>query len=181
VRSTSVANFFAGAFGAIGEAKIGVPTDGSIMFELPDGFTADVPSAGVIDNVVPQVFNCPKTLADWRNHPELWPLTTMTLGAQIYSQDELLRILQTFVGAIRPDASISLAQQVIAARLNEANGAAPGPMLQPSMVADTLFAGFSGKLPYRILPNTAAGQQMMNLALGLSSYNAGQLAPVCVP
>jgi hypothetical protein len=135
----------------------------------------------VIDNVVPQIFTCPKTVADWRNHPELWPLTTMALGTQTYTQDELLGILRIFVAATRPDASISLAQQVIAARLNEANGAAPGPMLQPSMVADTLFAGFGGKLPYRILPNTAAGQQMMNLALALSSYNAGQLAPVCVP
>ena len=58
-----------------------------------------------------------------------------------------------------------LAQQLIAARLNEANGGAPGPMLQPSMVADALLAGFSGKLPYRVFPNTSTGQQMTNVGL----------------
>ena len=141
----------------------------------------DVPSAGVIDNVVPQVFKCPRTTTTWRSHPADWPLTSMMLGSQAYTQNELLGILQMAPTALRPDASVVLAQQLIAARLNEANGGAPGPMLQPSMVADTLLARFSGKVPYRVMPNTATGQQMTNIALQLSRYNAGQLTSTCVP
>ena len=181
IRDTSTANFFARAFGSISEGRLSVPTDGSVTFELPEGFTADIPSAGVIDNVVPQIFTCTRTVTDWRNHPEAWPLTSMTLGSQTYAQNELLAILQMVVTALRPDASVTLAQQLIAARLNEANDAAPGPMLQPSMVADALLAGFRGNLPYRVLPNTATGQQMTNVGLQLSRYNTGQLTSVCVP
>ena len=70
---------------------------------------------------------------------------------------------------------------MIAARLNEANGAAPGPMLQPSMAADTLLSGFGGTLPYRVNPPTAIGQQMMNIATALNNYNAGRLGLQCVP
>jgi hypothetical protein len=181
VRSTSIANFFAAAFGSIDEGSLSVPTDGAIVFELPAGFTADVPSAGVIDNVVPQVFKCTRTFADWRDHPADWPLPFMTLGTQTYPHDDLLGILKTGTSAIRPDVSLVLAQQLIAARFNEANGSAPGPMLQPSMAADSLLSGFGGNLPYRVTTTTATGQQMMNIAIQLNNYNAGRLTPACVP
>jgi hypothetical protein len=181
-QSVNVGSFFImSAFAEIAQTGLGFPVDGAPVFELPDGYTAQVPSAGVIDNVVPQVFKCAQTVASWRNHPTDWPLTIMTLGAQTYNQDELLGILRMQPTALRPDASVVLAQQLVAARLNEANDAAPGPMLVPSMVADTLLAGFGGKLPYRVLPTTVVGQQMTNTALQLSRYNGGLLAPVCVP
>jgi len=181
ISSFSIANFIAGSFGAIDEGRLGLPSDGSVVFELPPGYTVDVPSAGVIDNVVPQVFECPKTSTTWRSRPADWPLTSMSLGNQVYTQNQLLGILQMAPTALRPDASVVIAQQLIAARLNEANGAAPGPMLQPSMVADTLLDGFGGKVPYRVMPNTTSGQRMMNIALELSRYNAGQLTSTCTP
>jgi hypothetical protein len=140
-----------------------------------------VPSAGVIDNVVPQVFRCAHTVADWLGRPADWPLPFMTLGTQAYTQDDLIGILRTATSALRPDVSVVLAQQLIAARLNEANGSAPGPMLQPSMVADSLLSGFGGRLPYRVNPATATGQQMMNIAIQLNNYNAGRLTAACVP
>ena len=173
--------FIMGAFSAIAETSLSFPTDGSPVFELPDGYTAQAPSAGVIDNVVAQAFKCTRTFADWRDHPADWPLPFMTLGLETYTQDDLLGILKTGTSAIRPDVSLVLAQQLIAARFNEANGSAPGPMLQPSMAADSLLSGFGGKLPYRVNPATATGQQMMNIAIQLNNYNAGRLAPACVP
>jgi hypothetical protein len=172
-----------GAGGAVTEATLGLPTDGSVAFEVEPGFTVDAPSLGIVDGTtVPQIFTCPITTAGWRGRPAAWPVPFLTLGTQIYSENDMLTLLQAPVGAVRPDASLSLAQQVIAARLNEENGAAPGPMLQPTAVADALFSTFTGPLPYRVDPRTALGQQMMNLALALSRYNAGQLtAPQCVP
>ena len=174
--------FIMGAFSAIGQAAVGFPSDGAPVFELPDGYTAQAPSAGVIDNVVPQVFKCTQTLASWLTHPNDWPLPFTTLGAQTYTHDDLLGILKTATSALRPDVSVVLAQQLIAARLNQANGSAPGPVLPPSMAADTLLAGFSGRLPYRVNPTTAIGQQMMNVAVQLNNYNAGRLTPpACIP
>jgi len=174
--------FIMSAFSAIGEAAVGVPTDGAPVFELPDGYTAQAPSTGVIDNLVPQVFKCTQTVASWLTHPLDWPLPFITLGAQTYNHDDLLGILKTATSALRPDVSVVLAQQLIAARLNEANGSAPGPMLQLSMAADTQLAGFNGRLPYRVNPTTAIGQQMMNTAVQLNNYNAGRLTPpACIP
>jgi hypothetical protein len=50
------------------------------------------------------------------------------------------------------------------------------------MVADSLLAGFTGRLPYRVFPPSAIGQQMMNIAIQLNNYNAGRLAPpACIP
>ncbi len=172
--------FIMSAFSTIAEARLSIPTDGSPVFELPDGYTAQIPSAGVIDNVVPQVFKCTQTVASWRSHPGDWPLEFMTLGGETYTRDDLLGILQLQPNALRPDASVVLAQQLIAARLNEANESAPGPMLVPSMSADSLILA-SGKLPSRVNPATATGQQMMNLAIVLNNYNAGRLTAACVP
>ena len=180
-RSTASASFIASALAATNEMALSVPTDGAIVFDLPAGYTADSPSAGVINNVVPQVFKCPRTLADWRTHPAQWPVTTMILGAHSYTQPELLQVMTTPVTVFKPDASVTLAQQLIAARLNEANGAAPGPMLPPSMLADALLSGFAGKLAYHVLPSTVVGSQMMTTAAQLNNYNAGALTPPCVP
>jgi hypothetical protein len=179
--ANAVAFFIMSGHSTIAQMRLSLPIDGSPVFELPEGYTAQVPSAGVINNVVPQVFKCTQTAASWRGHPGDWPLAFMPVGDQTYTQDELLRILQVQANALRPDASIVLAQQLIAARLNEANESAPGPMLLPSMTADTLLSGFGAKLPYRVNPATVAGQQMMNVAVLLNDYNAGRLTAACVP
>jgi len=180
-RSTASAFFIADAMATTSEISLSVPTDGAIVFDLPPGYTADAPSAGVVNNVVPPVFKCPRTMADWRSHPNDWPLTNMVLGSQSYTKTELLQVLTAVVTVFRPDASLTLAQQLIAARLNEANGAAPGPMLPPSMLADSLLAGFAGKLPYHVLPSSAVGAQMVTTAVQLNNYNAGALTLACVP
>jgi hypothetical protein len=54
-------------------------------------------------------------------------------------------------------------------------------MLPPSMLADSLLAGFAGKLPYHVLPAGAVGSQMMTTAVQLNNYNAGALTSACVP
>lgn len=65
---------------------------------------------------------CHYTPGYWKNHPEAWPVTSLTLGAITYDQAQLLAILNT---PVRGDATIILAYHLIAAKLNVANGADP--------------------------------------------------------
>ncbi len=56
----------------------------------------------------------------WKNHPDDWPVTSLTLGGQIYSQAQMLDIFNT---PPRGDATYILAHQLIPAKLNVAQGA----------------------------------------------------------
>jgi hypothetical protein len=62
---------------------------------------------------------CPLGQGFWKNHTGAWPVTSLTLGRQTYTQAELLALFDT---PPRGDASVILAQQLIAAKLNIANG-----------------------------------------------------------
>jgi hypothetical protein len=125
---------------------------------------------------------CPQPQGYWKNNPGLWPVTSLELGSQTYSQAELLTILNTAVGTGRnADASLILANQLIAAKLNIANGSDPAPVSSTITDADSLLSGFSGHLPYHCRPSSASGQMMVNDANTLDSYNNGLLTPVCSP
>src|SRR5262249_39673320 len=61
---------------------------------------------------------CPVGPGFWRNHPAAWPVRTLVLGSQTYTESELLALLR--MPAARrsgPDASLILAHQLIAAKL----------------------------------------------------------------
>lgn len=63
--------------------------------------------------------DCMLTQGYWKNHAEDWPLTSLALGANVYTQAELLEIFHTPVAT---DGLIALAHQLIAAKLNVALG-----------------------------------------------------------
>jgi len=63
---------------------------------------------------------CHYTPGYWKNHPEAWPLMTLTLGSVSYNQAQLLAILNL---PVVTDPTIILAHHLIAAKLNVANGA----------------------------------------------------------
>ena len=98
------------------------------------------------------------------------------LGSQTYTKAELLNILNhpNFF-----DASIILAVQLIAAKLNIANGSDPTPVSSTITHADGLLSMFSGKLPYHVNPFSYIGQMMVHDALTLVCYNNGKLTPGC--
>ena len=79
------------------------------------------------------------------------------------------------------DASLLLAHQLTAAKLNIANGSDPTPVASTIADADSSLSAFSGKLPYRVRTNSAAGQRMVNDASTLDSYNNGALTRTCMP
>lgn len=119
---------------------------------------------------------CPVGQGYWKNTPT-WPVSDLTLGGQSYSQVELIIILNTPVGG---DASLNLAHQLIAAKLNAAQG---GASVADGLItqADALLATFSGKLPYNIDASSEGGQTMVNVAGVLDSYNSGLLTVGCAP
>jgi hypothetical protein len=126
--------------------------------------------------------SCPLGQGYWKNHPEAWPITSLTLGCQTYTQAELLTILTTPIGAGKTaDASLILADQLIAALLNIAGGSDPTPVAATIAAADALLCTFGGKLPYNVKPSSAVGQQMTVLATTLDQYNSGLLTPDCTP
>ncbi len=125
---------------------------------------------------------CPQPKGYWKTNPALWPVTSLILGSQTYTQTELLTILKTAVGTgPKADASLILADQLIAAKLNIANGSDPTPVSGTITDADSLLSAFSGKLPYKVKTSSAIGQMMVNDGTTLGNYNNGLLTLVCTP
>jgi len=151
--------------------------------DLNPSFTAnnhvfEVKTSAIIAPPPPSVQNCPLTQGFWENHPKAWPVSSLVLGSQTYTQAELLTILET---PSRGDASLILGKQLIAAKLNIFNSSDPTPIFATINAADGLLSGFTGKLPYNVDPSSTTGQAMVNDANVLDSYNSGQLTPNCNP
>lgn len=133
-------------------------------------------AAGPIIEEGPVEFLCPKSHGYWKNHSSAWPVDSLELGSQTYSMSELLILLKA---PTRGDASRILAKQLIAAKLNIANGSNPDPVAEVIESADELLATFPGKLPYSVHPSTANGHTMVRYARILDAYNNGYLTPSC--
>ena len=122
---------------------------------------------------------CPLDQGFWKNHPDAWPVTSLTLGSQTYTQAQLLTILTT---PVRADASLILADQLIAAKLNIADGSNPASVSTTITDANNLLSQFgTNRLPYSVTTSSAIGQQMVNDANVLDRYNNGDLTPDCQP
>ncbi len=125
---------------------------------------------------VPATAQCPQGMGFWKTHPGQWPVSTLMLGSRTYTQTELLALLTTPVVG---DASLILTRQLIAAKLNIANGSDPTPIASTITDADSLLSGFAGKLPYKVGPSSVTGHAMTHDAGALADYNAGALTPTC--
>ncbi len=119
--------------------------------------------------------NCPRGQGYWKS-TAAWPVADLTIAGQVYSQAELLIILNM---PPQGDASLILAHQLIAAKLNMLSGldatAAAGLIAQ----AETLLSGYPGRLPYNIAPASSEGSTMTNVSSVLEAYNAGLLSLNC--
>ena len=103
------------------------------------------------------------------------------LGSQTYTLAQL-QILNTPVGTgTKADASLILADQLIAAKLSVAHSSDPTAILATMANADAVLSGFSGKLPYKVKTSSAVGKAMLNDATVLDNYNNDLLTPVCTP
>jgi len=122
---------------------------------------------------------CPQSRRYWRENPTLWPVTSLLLGSESYSTIELKKILEAKGGS--GDASLRLAGELIAARLNLASGSDPAPISDTIAEADALLSGFAGKLPYFVRLATPEGEAMASAVAVLIDYNSGARTPGCGP
>lgn len=130
---------------------------------------------------------CALSAADWAGEKAAWPAVSLVLGGVSYRADELQDLLARLDGG---DASVMLAKQVIAARLNEAAG-----VVLPLGIADLLSAADlwfpanadgDGALPFEVVaaagdaPNSDAFEFAVSGAEMLRQLNDGKLtAPTC--
>jgi hypothetical protein len=106
----------------------------------------------------------------WTNHPDDWPVEEITIGGVNYSKDEAIGILQT---PLRGDATYILAHQLIAAKLNVADGA------DDREVADTIADADAWLIAHPIgsAPSKPEREEGLALATRLDDYNNGLLGP----
>jgi hypothetical protein len=114
----------------------------------------------------------------WKNHAEFWPMESLTLGSQTYGRQEIDALLRM---PAQGDASLILAYQLIAAKLNIAWGSNPDPIAGIISSADSLLSNYAGKLPYGVKPHSAQGTLMVSAAEALDQYNNMLLTPRCDP
>jgi hypothetical protein len=127
---------------------------------------------------------CVRTAADYRTHPELWPVKMLVLGGRLYQQSDLANILQPPPGN---DASLHLAVPLIAALFNRAAGAGAPPadlaLLESAQQWLVDDEPVNRPLPFSVFTGSTAGIQATTLAVGLDLYNSGQAigAPKACP
>ncbi len=112
---------------------------------------------------------CTLTQGYWKNHAEAWPVSSLTLGTVTYSQAELLQILNKPVAG---NGLVSLARQLIAAKLNVANGADPSAIAATITAADLLIGSKNVLTGGYIHPS-----QTSALNDKLDQYNRGVIGP----
>jgi len=120
---------------------------------------------------------CGLTWGYWKNHVSLWPITSLTLGSQTYTQAEL----QTILGmAVKGDQSIEMAHQLIAVKFNVLNGTQIATANGAIANADSLLSQFTGKLPCGVATSSTIGAQMVAAAGKLDTFNSdGKAQPGC--
>lgn len=119
----------------------------------------------------PLAENCTYTQGYWKNHTGVWPVVSLTLGSVNYTAAELLAIFNQPAGGNK---LVILAHQLIAAKLNIANGADPSAASATIAAADALIGGL-------VVPPVGSDDLPSSPATGyantLDDYNNGLIGP----
>ena len=103
------------------------------------GATAESPNTETIEAFsAANPDNCTFTQGYWKNHASAWPVSSLTLGTVTYTKPQLLSILGTPAGG---NGLIILSHQLIATKLNIANGAIATGISSTVASADALIGG----------------------------------------
>lgn len=114
---------------------------------------------------------CTYSQGYWKNHPDAWPLSSVTLGSESYTVAEGVACLQT--PPAKGNALIQLAHQLIAAKLNGALGADPTDLGDAVAQADAIFSARPG---WRCAEGAAVVKDaaITSLASFLDAWNTNQ-------
>jgi hypothetical protein len=115
--------------------------------------------------------SCTYTQGYWRNHPDAWPVTSLTIGTVTYQAAELMAILDN---PAQGNGLVILAHQLIAAKLNIANGADPSAVQQAVTDAENMIGSL-------VVPPIGNGylspDETGSLTETLTEYNEGTIGP----
>lgn len=140
-------------------------------FGLDENGNAASGLSATVSSTTTSSTNCTYTQGYWKNHENAWPVGSLVLGSVPYTAAELLLILdQEVVG----NGLVSLAHQLIAAKLNIANGADPTAASAAIAAADALIGSL-------VVPPVGAGFLDPSLTSALTQtlddYNNGVIGP----
>jgi hypothetical protein len=126
-------------------------------------------------NTTVQGSNCTYTQGYWKNHTGVWPVSGLTLGTVAYTAAQLEQILLQPVGnGSGANGLISLAHQLIAAKLNLAGGADGSSISSTITSADALIGGL-------VVPPVGTGyldpSSSDALTQALDDFNQGVTGP----
>jgi hypothetical protein len=116
------------------------------------------------------VYTDPHSQGFWKTHEDAWPVSSLTIGGNVYTKAQLLQVLTT---PPKGDAVLILAHQLIAAKLNIANGSNPAPVATVIADADSLLTGINLLSHSVVKSSSALGQLMVADAGILDAYNNG--------
>jgi hypothetical protein len=119
--------------------------------------------------------NCTYTQGYWKNHTSAWPVGSLMLGNVTYTAAQLESILQQNVGnGGGANGLISLAHQLIAAKLNGANGADLSSISGAITAADAMIGNL-------VVPPVGSGYldpaSTASTTQSLDDYNQGISGP----
>ncbi len=132
----------------------------------------------VVDVPPPPQMPCPLSQGYWKNHTGNWPASAVPMMLGTTNSYDDLQLLSIFNSAVRGDASIILAHQLIAAKLNVANGS-PVPVSVANAITDADAAIADLVIPAGIKSNSSLRSTMISLAAILDDYNNGLLTTDC--
>lgn len=160
-----------------GGGSVGIPngSNGSLQFVAVNAsnvsqLVVTFSGSGAVDDLsfsVPSS-GCTYTQGYWKNHPEDWPVNSLTIGGQSYTKDSLIGVLKT---PVKGNGVIQLAHQLIAAKLNIANGANGSVVAGAIADADNLIASAGG------LGGSLKTKDTSSLNDILTAYNEGNSGP----
>jgi hypothetical protein len=118
-----------------------------------------------------QGHDCTYTQGYWKNHTSAWPVSSLTLGSVTYTKNQLLQIL---LSSVKGNGLISLAHQLIAAKLNVAWGSNPMEAADAIAAADAMIGAL-------VVPPIGGGslppESVGELTQLLDDYNNGVSGP----
>jgi hypothetical protein len=127
--------------------------------------------SNTVNATTTQSVNCTYTQGYWKTHEGAWPVMSLTIGSVNYTKAQLLSI---FGQSVQGNGLVSLAHQLIAAKLNVAGGADPTDAAAAIASADALIGAL-------IVPPVGAGyihpSQASTLTQTLDDYNNGVTGP----
>jgi len=152
---------------------VGVPDESLLPYCEHDPDATDTDGHNVL---VRCECRCPGTGTPgyWKNHPEAWPVSSITIGGVTYSKEDAIEIMQT---AGNGDKTYTMFKALVAAKLNVLLGCNSSCISSTITLADSWMATY-GPVGSNVRGDSTAWKSGEPLYYKLDKYNNGLL---CAP